>query len=163
MPMHHKRHQRRKEEENTIHDPKGERRLQHIARLVRIDREGRVGDRRATDCYGIAIGIDAGVARYTTRDGTASFVRDEAEFVYSANERAHETDVDEGNEEGGSPGGVTAEEGQEGPDTGEDGHDEEDAVEEMGSVLAFSLLVMWKAYRMKLGVSWLALTKMLTK
>ena len=108
MPMHHEGHQRRKEEKNTIHDPERERRFQHIARLVRINCEGRVRKRRTPDRNGIAIGVDARVAHYTTRDDIASLVRDEAKFVYSADERTHETDVDEGNEEGGTPGGVTA-------------------------------------------------------
>ena len=134
MSMHHEGHQRREEEENTIHNAERERRLQHITRLVRINREGRVGDRRAPDRDGIAVGVDAGVACYTARKGIASFVRDEAELVYSTNKRTHETDVDESNEEGGTPGGITAEKGQEGPDTSEGGHDEEDAAKELTSV-----------------------------
>ena len=90
-------------------------------------------------------------------------MRDEAELVYSADEGTNETDVDEGNEEGGTPGGVTAEEGQEGPDAGEDGDDEKDAAGGLGSVVRLQLLVVKWAYRIKFGVNWLALTKMLTK
>ena len=120
MPMHEQRQDERDEEEHRVHNPKRPRRLQHRAVLVDIDRpwriaaDAKIAERPESDVDGREL------------EACAVGLADAAELVVGGNEGADEAEVDEGDEEGRAAGGAEAEEGHDGPGTGEDRDDEED-------------------------------------
>jgi hypothetical protein len=107
----------RNEEENAVHDPKRKGSLKHRTLLI------------ATKIQ--AIHIDASYAkidlvRIAGCDVCAVFMGNAAKFIDACDERADETEVDEGDEEGVAFGAGVGEEGADCPGGCEHGDDEED-------------------------------------
>ena len=128
MPIHKESHHKRHEEEYTIHDPKREACLQHTTCLIHIDAEGRVAYAQGRDVDGVACGGNATRAGEAAGDIGAVLRGNATELVDASDEGANEGKVDYGDKGSGAAGGVMAEESSDGPSTGEDGNDEEDAM-----------------------------------
>jgi len=117
-PTDPQRQQRRKKEENTIHDTKRKRRLEHRTRFINIDTDA-IERRGAKDAEGDAVRV-GGFQR------CAVCAADAAQVVDAGDEGAYEAQVDEGDEVGVGARAVVGEERGDGPDGGEHGDDEED-------------------------------------
>lgn len=98
LPLHEDQEERRDSEENNIHDPEGEGRLQHGALLVCVETEPIVST-DATGAYserGISITGKVG----------AIGVGDGAEVVYAGDQGANEANINEADEVSGPSGGL---------------------------------------------------------
>lgn len=117
--MHEQQQEARDGKEDAIHDAKGKARLQHGAVLVRVELKGRIA--------GDAIVVDGEGESTISGEIGAVRIRDVAQLVDAGDESTDEAEIDKGDEEGGVAGGFAAEDGGNGPGSGEDGYDEEDA------------------------------------
>lgn len=119
VSVHEQQQDARVEEKDAVHDAEGEAGLEHRARLVDIDREGRVGGLAK-----VSKRTEADVQRAGGEAG-ATGVGDVTKLDHTRDESADEAHVDEGNEVGGIAGRPAAEESCDAPDRGQDGCYEE--------------------------------------
>ena len=106
--------------ENTVHDAKRPARLQHRTRLINLHIH-------TTHAEPVAIAhADGEEGRAALVDRAAVVLADHAQLVDAGDQRADETEVDEGDEESVGFRAVVGEERRDGPDGAEDGDDEED-------------------------------------
>ncbi|TGO23602.1 hypothetical protein BPAE_0127g00220 [Botrytis paeoniae] len=114
---HHTSQQTRYKKENTIHDSKRKTRFEHRTRLINFDTHAI--NIRISKCPEIDI-----VTRGSSQVGTIR-VGDEAQLVDAGDKGAHETEIDEGDEERVGARAVVGEECCDRPGAGEHRDDEE--------------------------------------
>ena len=119
-PVHEDQDHKRDEEEYAIHDAEREARFLHRAFVFDVGGDAR----RSRD----SVGAHAQICRAAVTEAGAAGSGDAAELIDAGYEGADEAEVDEGDEEGGSLGGLATEESEDRPYSRKGGDDEEGPV-----------------------------------